>query len=309
MPPFTNEKVKFCTAATEFDGKVIISYTTTRKEVKVLNLLCTTDLRNWRPLKIPDGMNICFFLFSFHDHLYGAFWTDSTLAEEKYPALYKLTNVDGEWSKLPDGHFRQPQWGCATFVWKDKLLTIGGMGPDEQTLTAVEGFDLVNDVWCDPNMFFPLPKGLVLPQAINHNNKLHVIGGIVEGSTPATALEPNTTVYTCTSILLSAASNQPECKWISYLLPATPCGTCGVTSIDECPVVAGGCKLYPKELPSSEVFCLDADSNTWLQLPSLKVPRGAPSLLRFGDKLVAIGGMLSTDNEYSNRIEVMKLNI
>ena len=309
LPPFTEEKCTWV-VATEFDGKVIIAYTVEREDEEVLCLTSTTDFRDWRPLKTPDGMGWCFSLCSVQGHLYGAFWNDESLTEggENYPVLYKLTTVDGEWSKLPDGRFRQAQLACATVVWEDKLLTIGGTD-NTTTVMAVEGYDLINEVWCDSRTFSPLPKGLYSCKAMIRHKQLHVIGGLVEDS-ESSDNEPNSTVYTCAS-LVRATSDLPECKWICHALPETPRGACGVASSDECPVVAGGIEARQTKSPSSEVFYLDSERNIWLQLPSLKVARAHPSLVRFGDKLVAIGGSMDWDPRSENitTVEVMQLNI
>ena len=302
MPPFTKEKVSYTLKATVSGGKVIISYTAQRALRHLLLLSYTTDFREWKQIKPPGGMVYCDYLFSFQDHLYGSFTNDNypPKSSKDYPVLYRLVDmISGEWRQLPNGRFRHPQLNHASVVWEEKLWVVGG-SDGKTKLTRVEVYDLIHQTWCDPSQYSPFPEVLSFGKGMIHHGQLHITGGYTQKQSEE---DPNTIVYTST---LSSASTPPQHRWISDVLPATPHSHCGVLLLEDCPVVAGGYAEYPAT-PSSEVFCLDVDNKTWIQLPCLPTSRLSPSLLRYGDKLVALGGYISTTSQFLNTLEVMQL--
>ena len=304
MSPFTEEKVVFEVMATAFNGEAIVAFTSESAGQDVLSMLCTSDFRDWRPLPSPAGMVYCFSLFSFQEELYAAFCSDGYGKESRdgYPVLYKLVSlVSGEWKEIPNGLFPRRRLACASVVWEDKLLVIGG-SDCKLAVPTVDMYDLANQAWCDPAQFSLLPVGLVYGKAMVHRNQSHVTGGV---TTRSLTRDPNTTVYTST---VNSASTSPQHKWVSDVLPATPHGDCGVLSVEDSPVVAGGVGTSRGTL-SPEVFCFDVVNETWLQLPSLQAPRASPSLVLLGDKLVAIGGCTKRfKDSYAATVEVMQLN-
>ena len=304
MPSFTEEEVRSLIRATVFDGKVVIAYTTKRAGRWVLSLLHTTDFHDWKQIKPPDGMSWCFSLFSFQDHLYGSFRNDNypPKSSKDHPVLHQLVDmISGEWRQLPNGRFRHPQLGHASVVWEEKLWVVGGH--DGKTkLTTVEVYDLIHHTWCDRSQYSPLPVVLSFGKGIIHNGQLHITGGYTQKQSKR---DGDMIVYTST---LSSASTPPQHRWISDVLPATPHGQCGVLSLEDCPVVAGGYAEY-QGTQSSEVFCLDVDNKTWLQLPCLPTSRSSPSLLQYGDKLVALGGYDPRSSINLNTVEVMQLTV
>ena len=302
MPPFTEKVVGTYTRATVFDGKVVIAYTANRAGRSVLSLSHTTDFQDWKQIKPPDGMVQCYSLFSFQDHLYGSFRNDiyPPKSSKDHPVLHQLVDmISGEWRQLPNGRFRHPQLYHASVVWEEKLWVVGGYDCKTK-LTTVEVYDLIHQTWCDQSQYSPLPVGLISGKGMIHNGQLHITSGYTRKPSEDDA---NTIVYTST---LSSASTPPQHRWISDVLPATPHGHCGVLSLENCPVVAGGYAEYPGPL-SSAVFCLDVDNKTWLQLPCLQTSTVSPSLLRYGDKLVALGGYDPRSSKWLNTVEVMRL--
>ena len=304
MPPFTEKEVRSLIRATVFDGKEVIAYTTIRAGRWVLSLSHTTDFQDWKQIKPPDGMVWCDSLFSFQYTLYGSFYNGNypPKSSKDHPVLYQLVDmISGEWRQLPNGRFRHPQLSHASIVWEEQLWVVGGY--DGRTkLTTVEVYDLIHQTWCDPSQYSPLPVALSHGKGMIHNGQLHITGGYTQKQSKEDA---NTIVYTST---LSSASTPPQhrYRWISDVLPATPHSHCGVLSLEDCPVVAGGFAEYPAT-PSSEVFCLDVDKKSWLQLPCLPTSRESPSLLRCGDKLVALGGYNPKSLKYVNTVEMMQL--
>ena len=85
-------------------------------------------------------------------------------------------------------------------------------------------------------------------------------------------------------------------------LPGPPHGRCGAHVFADSLVVAGG---GPMGSRVSDVFLLDLGSRHWLQLPSLNVVRGRPSLI---GKLVCVGGY-SNNGEGLSIVEVLDLNV
>ena len=299
MPQFTEDEVRSLTKATVFNGKVIIAYTY-RADRLVLSLSHTTNFQEWKHFKPPDGMSWCYSLFSFQDHLYGSFCSCNYPEKppEGYPVLYQLVDmISSEWRQLPNGCFRHPQCNHASIVWEEKLWVVGGT--DYKTkLTTVELYDLIRQTWCDPSQYSPLPVGLNYGEGMIHHGQLHITGGLTRKQSKDDA---NTIVYTST-----ASSTLPQHRWVSDVLSATPHSQCGVLALEDCPVVAGGFAEYQGKA-SSEVFCLDVDNKTWLQLPCLQASRVSPTLLRYGDKLVALGGYRPMPLKYVNTAEVMQL--
>ena len=301
MPPFTEEEVRSLIRAAVFDGKVIIAYTTNRAGRSVLSLSHTTDFQDWKQIKPPDGMVYSYSLFSFQDRLYGSFANDKAVrSSEGYPVLYQLVDmISGEWRQLPNGLFRYPQLYNASIAWEEKLWVVGGTD-GKTNLTRVEVYDLISQTWCDRSQYSSLPVGLCSGKGMIHHGLLHITGGRTQKQSKQYA---SAIVYTST---LSSASTPPQHRWISDVLPATPHGHCGVLSLEDRPVVAGGYAEYPA-IPSSEVFCLDVDNKTWLRLPCLPTSRSSPSLLQYGDKLVALGGYDPRSSKSLNIVEVMQL--
>ena len=306
MPPFTNEKVESEVVSTVFNGMVIIAYTSRRSAQYGyrldMSLLCTTDFNEWNQLEPPETVKYCYSLFSFQGHLYGVFRTNG---HQTLPAIYMHVDMrSGEWIQLPKARFPKPLFRPGTIVWKGALWAIGG-GDGQSTGSSVQRYSLDSRKWLTPHIGCPEVVGdLHYCKAMIHRGQLHVAGGVSKDAFRQSLREANEFIYTFST---SAAQYQTNQDWHTNVLPPTPLGDCGVLSVQDCPVVAGGCTF--SWALSGEVYCIDTDDKNWLQLPGLTVAKRSPSLVHFGDKLVAIGGCRGRlVHTYMNTVEVMQLN-
>jgi YVTN family beta-propeller protein len=154
-----------------------------------------------------------------------------------------------------------------------RIYSIGGIGGASEatveTLTAVERYDPVDDVW---EAVAPLPAPLHHPTAAVVGDKLYVLGGLQN--------------LDFTPVDFVFAYDPGNDRWEPRAAMPAPRGAAAAAVIDDLIYVAGGYR----SAPVADFAVYDPATDRWTVLPPMPTPRDHLGAAALAGKFYAVGG-------------------
>ena len=162
-----------------------------------------------------------------------------------------------------------------------KVYVIGGFAADISTLSSVEEYDPVTNLW---RFVAPLPRPRHHPAAVTLGNSIYVIGGY-----ESVAFAPVSTVYR-----YNIAANQ----WTTVAPLPTPRGALAAAVIDGKIYAAGGAPGNGRGL-----LVYDPATNMWTALEPMPTGREHVAAVAVDGLLYVIGGRLAGNTNAFERYD------
>ena len=242
----------------------------------------SSDLVTWQRLEAPSGVvHGCGMVSLGHSLYFLTPHQDETNTRiYRLADSYRCSSETSPWIQLQPACPSAQQFPARPGVGH-RIITAGGRHQNISTTTVVE-YNVEKQCWLTVGLP-ALPEPAQQQHAAILDDNLHLLGGLSHVQDGQLSDRQSVSVF---SIEIKAGRLSGD--W-HRKLPPTPHVTCGACRVFDTIVVAGGGTSRTRRY-SSAVHVLDSEKERWLSLPSLRTPRGQPSLIYFKGKLLAIGG-------------------